>query len=99
MVNIFLVVIASQFSETKRRETERITIQRLENSHSASFLNLSDNLSDLNSGCWWKEFITISVRLMSSLFKKIFKFYKKITVNESNFVKFNFINFSCNFII
>jgi hypothetical protein len=47
MINLCLVVIATQFSETKKRETERMLSERRRFSRSSSTL-----LSDEPGSCW-----------------------------------------------
>jgi hypothetical protein len=54
MINLCLVVIATQFSETKKRETERMIAERRRFSRSSSTL-LSD--AEREPGSCWEEFL------------------------------------------
>ncbi len=61
MINLCLVVIATQFSETKKRETERMIAERRRFSRSNSTI-----FSDSDPGSCWEELI----KYMSHLFRK-----------------------------
>ena len=52
MINLCLVVIATQFSETKKRETERMLAERRRFSRSSSTL-----VSDEPGSCWEETII------------------------------------------
>lgn len=52
MINLCLVVIATQFSETKKRETERMIAERRRFSRSTSTI-----FSDADPGSCWEEML------------------------------------------
>ncbi|CAF3704659.1 unnamed protein product [Adineta steineri] len=65
MINLCLVVIATQFSETKKRETERMLAERRRFSRSSSTL-----LSDEPGSCW-EETIKYLERLWKHAYKRL----------------------------
>lgn len=65
MINLCLVVIATQFSETKKRETERMLAERRRFSRSSSTL-----LSDEPGSCW-EETIKYLERLWKQAHKRL----------------------------
>ena len=87
MINIFLVVIANQFSETKDREIKNMISERLKHSHSTSSLN---SLSVTNPGSCWEEFLKLIVRFVRQSFKTISKFFPKKKKKKSNSVSNRF---------
>ena len=94
MLNLFLVVIATQFSETKKRETELILAERRRFHRSSSSV-----FSNINVSCW-----EASIRYIRHLYRKAkrtlsskFKDEKKKPVNKFNSkvcLKFQIINFN-----
>ncbi|KAL1453021.1 hypothetical protein WDU94_007198 [Cyamophila willieti] len=65
MINLCLVVIATQFSETKKREMERMKMERARY-HSTSTLTSSTNNSEPNS-CY-AEMVKTNLGSFSSVF-------------------------------
>ena len=65
MINLCLVVIATQFSETKKRETERMLAERRRFSRSSSTL-----LSDEPGSCW-EETVKYLERLSKHAHKRL----------------------------
>jgi voltage-dependent calcium channel T type alpha-1G len=65
MINLCLVVIATQFSETKKRETERMLAERMRFSRSSSTL-----LSEEPGSCW-EETIKYLERLWKHAHKRL----------------------------
>ena len=97
MINLCLVVIATQFSETKKRETERMLAERRRFSRSSSTL-----LSDEPGSCW-EETIKYLERLWKHARKRIatsWKHYKRkhAKVRRSLYIdlKFTFSFFKAN---
>ena len=85
MINLCLVVIATQFSETKKRETERMLAERRRFSRSSSTL-----FSEEPGSCW-EETIKYFERLWRHAHKRIIIHWKnfqnkrakvKIIVND-----------------
>lgn len=70
MINLCLVVIATQFSETKKRETERMLAERRRFSRSSSTL-----LSEEPGSCW-QETIKYIERLAKHAHKRIIIMWK-----------------------
>ena len=93
MINLCLVVIATQFSETKKRETERMLVERRRFSRSSSTL-----LSDEPGSCW-EETIKSLERLWKHARKRIaifWKHYKRkhAKVRRSLYIYLKFVFFS-----
>ena len=84
MINIFLVVIATQFSETKRRETERMAAERRRGLHSNSSLNRS---SISKPGSCWEEFLREIMLFISKTLTKMSNYYRNAKRNPSKNVK------------
>ncbi|CAF4737228.1 unnamed protein product, partial [Rotaria sp. Silwood2] len=78
MINLCLVVIATQFSETKKRETERMLNERRRFSRSSSTL-----LSDEPGSCW-EETIKYIERLYKHAYKNINILWKNYKINHAN---------------
>ena len=72
MINLCLVVIATQFSETKKRETERMIAERRSFSRSNSTL-----FSDQDPGSCWEEMIKYISHLIRKLKRRIKDEYKQ----------------------
>ena len=72
MINLCLVVIATQFSETKKRETERMISERRRFSRSSSTL-----FSDNDPGSCWEEMIKYIGHLFRKLKRRITDEYRK----------------------
>jgi voltage-dependent calcium channel T type alpha-1G len=70
MINLCLVVIATQFSETKKRETERMLAERRRFSRSSSTL-----VSDEPGSCW-EETIKFFERLWRRAHKTLLILWK-----------------------
>ena len=81
MINLCLVVIATQFSETKRRETERMIAERRRFSRSSSTLL---STSDSDPGSCWEEMIKLIGHLFRRAHRKILKKYAQIKKKKSN---------------
>ena len=79
MINLCLVVIATQFSETKKRETERMIAERRRFSRSTSTL-LSDSANE--PGSCWEEFLKYLGHLWRKSKRRIVKKYNKIKNNR-----------------
>lgn len=71
MINLCLVVIATQFSETKKRETERM-LQERQRSHSSSTL-----ASSAEPGGCYDEIIKYIAHLMHRARRKITRYWKR----------------------
>jgi hypothetical protein len=101
MINLCLVVIATQFSETKKRETERMIAERRRFSRSSSTL-LSDAGTD--PGSCWEEFIKFVCHLFRKSKRKLarkyfqYKAQKELVTSESvsSFLDSTFSNFNLN---
>ncbi len=65
MINLCLVVIATQFSETKKRETERMLAERRRYSRS------STTISSDEPGSCWEETIKYLERLWKHAHKRL----------------------------
>ncbi|CAF3786772.1 unnamed protein product, partial [Rotaria sp. Silwood1] len=78
MINLCLVVIATQFRETKKRETERMLNERRRFSRSSSTL-----LSDEPGSCW-EETIKYMECLYKHAHKKINILWKNYKLNHAN---------------
>lgn len=72
MVNLFLVVIATQFSETKRRETEKIAEERKRYKSSTT---LASNRTDTD-GCYG-QLLKYVIYLCNRAHKRLKEFYKE----------------------
>merc|ERR1712045_662688 len=72
MINLCLVVIATQFSETKKRETERM-MQERKRFHSSSTL-----ASNSEPGGCYEEIIKYMQHLLRRARRKIQRFFKHI---------------------
>lgn len=72
MINLCLVVIATQFSETKKRETERMIAERRRFSRSSSTL-LSDAAGD--PGSCWEELLKYIGHLFRKSKRRLMKKY------------------------
>ena len=88
MINLCLVVIATQFSETKKRETERMIAERRRFSRSTSTL-LSDSANE--PGSCWEEFLKYLGHLLRKSKRRVVKKYtkfknnrKKVALSSSN---------------
>ena len=78
MINLCLVVIATQFSETKRRETERMIAERRRFSRSNSTLMSSE----AEPGSCWEELIKAIAHLLRQIYRRSMKIYmQKKNVN------------------
>ena len=76
MINLCLVVIATQFSETKRRETERMIAERKRFSPTSSTI-LSDFGVNEPGSCW-EELHKLIAHLFKKAKRKILNSYKKL---------------------
>ncbi|CAF3425077.1 unnamed protein product [Rotaria socialis] len=79
MINLCLVVIATQFSETKRRETERMLAERRRFSRSSSTL-----ISDEPGSCW-EETIKYLERLWKHGYKHLVMLWKRHKEKHAKF--------------
>lgn len=79
MINLCLVVIATQFSETKKRETERMIAERRRFSRSTSTL-LSDSANE--PGSCWEEFLKYLAHLFRKSKRRIAKKYTQFKNNR-----------------
>jgi hypothetical protein len=86
MINLCLVVIATQFSETKKRETERMIAERRRFSRSSSTL-LSDAGGD--PGSCWEEFIKFVCHLFRKSKRKLARKYSQYKA-QKELVTFEF---------
>ena len=77
MINLCLVVIATQFSETKKRETERMLAERRRFSRSSSTI-----LSDEPGSCW-EETIKYLERLTKHANKRLHILWKNFRRKHS----------------
>lgn len=73
MINLCLVVIATQFSETKKRETERMNTERKRFAKSSSTL-----FSDTDPGTCYEELIKYIEHICRKLKRKITRYYKDL---------------------
>ncbi|CAF0857877.1 unnamed protein product, partial [Rotaria sordida] len=78
MINLCLVVIATQFSETKKRETERMLNERRRFSRSSSIL-----LNDEPGSCW-QETIKFIERLYKHAYNKLSTLWNNYRRNRTN---------------
>lgn len=78
LINLCLVVIATQFSETKKRETERMLNERRRFSRTSSA-----RLSDEQSSCW-ADTITYLEYLWKQAYKKMIISWKNYRNNQTN---------------
>ncbi len=85
MINIFLVVIATQFSETKKRETERMIAERRKSLLSTSSL---DKSSVTRPGSCWEEFLKMIGRSIRQSCIQISKLYRPTHSKALNNVRF-----------
>ncbi|CAF3603222.1 unnamed protein product [Adineta steineri] len=76
MINLCLVVIATQFSETKKRETERMLAERRRFSRSSSTLT-----SDEPGSCWEE-----TIKYLERLWKHA---YKRLVISWKNYRRKN----------
>ena len=83
MINLCLVVIATQFSETKKRETERMIAERRRFSRSSSTL-----FSDADPGSCWEEMIKYIGHLIRKLNRRIMEKYRQYEKKRKK-VRFN----------
>lgn len=74
MINLCLVVIATQFSETKKRETERMIAERRRFSRSSSTL-LSDSGGE--PGSCWEELLKYAGHLFRKTKRRILRKYNQ----------------------
>jgi hypothetical protein len=81
MINLCLVVIATQFSETKKRETERMIAERRRFSRSSSTL-LSDSAGD--PGSCWEELLKFLVHLFRKTKRRALRKYAQYKLNKQN---------------
>ena len=88
MINLCLVVIATQFSETKRRETERMIAERRRFSRSSSS-NINSS-SDADPGSCWEELLKFLARLTRRAYRKIIKKYEQNKSKKSANVIFSY---------
>lgn len=79
MINLCLVVIATQFSETKKRETERMIAERRRFSRSTSTL-LSDSANE--PGSCWEELLKYIGHLIRKSKRRIVKKYNQYRTNK-----------------
>jgi voltage-dependent calcium channel T type alpha-1G len=70
MINLCLVVIATQFSETKKRETARMLAER------RRFSRSSTTLSNDEPGSCWEETIKYLERLWKTAHKRLVILWK-----------------------
>ena len=89
MINLCLVVIATQFSETKRRETERMIAERRRFSRSSSTLL---STSDSDPGSCWEELIKLIGHLIRRTHRRVLKKYALMKKNKVEVI-FNPNNF------
>ena len=83
MINLCLVVIATQFSHTKKRETERMKAERV---HRKRRLNSSFDTVSIGSqqepGSCWEELVKFSLqsirRLRRQINKRLASYRKKV---------------------
>ena len=87
MINLCLVVIATQFSETKKRETERMIAERRRFSRSTSTL-LSDSANE--PGSCWEEFLKYLGHLLRKSKRRVVKKYTKFRNNRKKVANFLF---------
>ena len=74
MINLCLVVIATQFSETKRRETQRMLTER------RRFSRSTGTLSSDEPGTCWEETIRYFEQLWKHVrrrFSTLWRYYRK----------------------
>ncbi|CAF0780786.1 unnamed protein product [Rotaria sp. Silwood1] len=83
MINLCLVVIATQFSETKKRETERMLAERRRFSRSSSTL-----VSDEPGSCW-EEIIKYIERLWRHGHQHLIKLWKNYKKKKHTKLKSN----------
>jgi hypothetical protein len=86
MINLCLVVIATQFSETKKRETERMIAERRRFSRSSSTL-LSDSAGD--PGSCWEELLKFLVHLFRKTKRRAFRKYAQYKLNRQKKLESN----------
>jgi hypothetical protein len=72
MINLCLVVIATQFSETKKRETERMIAERRRFSRSSSTI-----FSDADPGSCWEELLKYIGHLIRKSKRRIMEEYRQ----------------------
>jgi hypothetical protein len=86
MINLCLVVIATQFSETKKRETERMIAERRRFSRSSSTLH-SDSAGD--PGSCWQELLKFIGHLIRKTHRRLNKKYTQFKNSRKKvFTKF-----------
>ena len=85
MINLCLVVIATQFSETKRRETERMIAERKRFSPTSSTL-LSDFEQNEPGSCWDEllKFISYIFKKAKRKLNRRYSKYKKKDSSNNN---------------
>lgn len=100
MINLCLVVIATQFSETKKREMERMKMERAR-FHSTSTLTSSTNNSEPSS-CyaqmvkWVLRFFFLDSRfhhLVTYLYKSLYSEYRVHNIHSALFSVYAFNRF------
>jgi hypothetical protein len=79
MINLCLVVIATQFSETKKRETERMIAERRRFSRSSSTL-LSESAHE--PGSCWEELLKYIGHLARKTKRRLMKKYAQYKNNR-----------------
>lgn len=93
MINLCLVVIATQFSETKKRETERMLAERRRFSRSSSTL-----LSDEPGSCW-EETIKYLERLWKHAYRRLSVRWHNYRAKHSKVRKSNYSIFELFFVL
>ena len=84
MINLCLVVIATQFTETKQRETERMIAERRRFSRSSSTMN-----SEGEGGGCWEELLKFIIHLMKKSKRQILEKIRQHKANKNvNYVFF-----------
>ncbi|CAF0940376.1 unnamed protein product, partial [Brachionus calyciflorus] len=84
MINLCLVVIATQFSETKKRETERMIAERRRFSRSSSTL-FSDSGGE--PGSCWEEFLKYAGHLFRKTKRRLLRKYNQYKLNRKKSIK------------
>ena len=81
MINLCLVVIATQFSETKKRETERMIAERRRFSRSSSTV-LSDSGNGGDPGSCWHELLKFTSHIIRKTHRRLVRKYNIFKENR-----------------
>lgn len=81
MINLCLVVIATQFSETKRRETERMIAERKRFSPTSS--TILSEFGQNEPGSCWDELLNLAGHMLKKAKRKLVNQYTKMRGKEA----------------